>query len=141
MLDLDFSPDERKLRQFGFSSFFISLICLLFFSIKFAFYNHEVSWSLICLLLVLTISSIILTIIRPKSFLPLYITISIVAYPISYVVTNVTLFIFFYFLISPLALIFKLVGRDELEIRKKTLSSYWRKYNMPKNIGSYYKQF
>ena len=45
---------------------------------------------------------------------------------VSWVITHVALAAVFFFVVTPLALIARLIGRDRLQLRRKTEGSYWQ---------------
>ncbi len=142
MIDLDLKPDTKKLRQFGW-------ICLAGFGLiglVVAFRTHAFQepghWTIPAILWALALICPILSLIAPKSLTPIYVTLTLLAWPIGVVVSNVILILFFLLLITPIALCFRLLGRDELNIKwalKKP--SYWLRYPPARGAESYYRQF
>jgi hypothetical protein len=142
MIELDLKPDIKKLRQFGW-------ICLVGFGViglviakKTGAFEEPDKWMVPGIFWVLAIICPIIGMIAPRGLVPIYLLLTLIAFPIGLVISNVLLFVIFALLITPLALWFKLVGRDEL-LRKWPAEgdSYWIKSKAPGGAASYYRQF
>ncbi|MDG0994712.1 MAG: SxtJ family membrane protein [Akkermansiaceae bacterium] len=85
----------------------------------------------------------IIGMICPKLLKPLYVGLSLVTFPIGLVVSNLVLLLIFLLVFTPVALIFRLFGRDELRLRlDRTATTYWRKYDPDRRKpASYYRPF
>ncbi len=71
------------------------------------------------------------------AYLAVYLPTSI----IGYVVSNVMLALMFFLVITPLAIILKLMGKDLLQQRRQKRTTQWIPVNGTKNEDSYYRQF
>lgn len=60
---------------------------------------------------------------------------------IGYVVSNVLLALMFFFVVTPLGLILRLMGKDLLQQRRPKQSTGWMTVKGIKNDDSYYRQF
>src|SRR5262245_59739017 len=124
MLDPELTEDEpvastRVLRQFA-GVWLVFLGTLAGWS---AYQEREVR-ALIFASLALVVGP--LGLIRPLAIRPLFSILISVTKPIGAVVTRVIVGIMFYGLFTPIALIFKLVGRDVLALkRKEGVATYW----------------
>ena len=140
MIELDLKPDTKKLRQFGW-------ICLVGFALigaalhfGWGFFPEKPSISKI--FWGLAVFSPLVGMIAPKGLIPIYVLLTLVAFPIGIVISNVLLFTIFLLMITPLAIWFKLVGRDELLLKWPAKGdSYWIKSKPPGGAASYYRQF
>lgn len=133
--DIKKAPSARTLRQFG-------LLCLVIFG-GLALWNAIVLDNLpagaVLGALALTLGP--LGLIRPQALKWVYVGWMIVAFPIGWTVSKFVLGILFYGLFTPIALVFRLVGRDALRRRpKRELSSYWMRKAMPADVTSYFRQ-
>jgi hypothetical protein len=63
---------------------------------------------------------------KPALVRPLFQAWMIAAFPIGWVVSNVMLAVLFFGVFTPIALVFRLMGRDVLDRRGRTAASYWR---------------
>ena len=66
----------------------------------------------------------------------------ILAFPIGWVISQVVLVVLFFAILTPVALFFKLTGRDLL-CRKPApdISSYWTPKESPSEMGRYFRQY
>ena len=71
------------------------------------------------------------------AYLSVYLPTSI----IGYVVSNVLLALMFFFVVTPLGLILRLMGKDLLQQRRPKESTGWMPVKGMKNDDSYYRQF
>ena len=72
----------------------------------------------------------------------IYVGWMIAAFPIGWTVSQVTLLILYFGLFAPIGLVFRLMGRDALERRRRPgIESYWTPKPAPANVRSYFKQF
>jgi hypothetical protein len=79
---------------------------------------------------------------RPQAVKWLFIGATIASFPIGWVVTQLMLAIMFYLVLTPVALIFRWRGRDELQLRRKPgQSSFWISRGDPPKVEKYLKQF
>lgn len=63
------------------------------------------------------------------------------AFPIGWVVSRVVLAALYYLVFTPIAIVFKVIGRDPLHRRKPATSSYWLPKPAPSDPSQYFKQF
>jgi hypothetical protein len=79
----------------------------------------------------------------PRLIRPVFIAMCMVAYPIGLVVSYVLMSAFFYIVFTPVRLIFNLIGRDTLHLRRPSPSSaetYLTPKPAPQGIRSYFHQ-
>lgn len=137
MNKINWSPDEKILRQFGWISLagFGVLASVAWF--KFG------SQPMTITLGVLAVLTPVVGSINPKALKFLYVGLSLISYPIGFAVSNLVLLLIFFLVFTPLALIFKLIGRDELRLHlDPEASTYWRKYDPDgRKPASYYRPF
>lgn len=73
---------------------------------------------------------------------PIYLGWLYAAYPIGWVVSHVVMGVIYYLVITPVALVFKLAGRDALERKiDKSAQSYWVEHRTGGDPQRYFKQF
>ena len=66
----------------------------------------------------------------------------IVAFPIGWTISRLALALMFFAVITPVALFFRLVGRDELQLRRReTGASCWNPKHGPEGVRQYLRQF
>jgi hypothetical protein len=86
--------------------------------------------------------SALFSLLAPRANRPLYLGLTLLAYPVGLVMSWCMLAVLFFAIFGPLALCFRLVGRDAL--RRKVFgpeSSYWLRPRPPRDQQSYFSQF
>ncbi len=137
MIKIDWNPPEKMLRQFGW----ISLVGFGIFA-AIAWFRFD-SQPVATTFAAVAVLAPIIGMICPKLLKPLYVGLSLVTFPIGLVVSNLVLLLIFLLVFTPVALIFRLFGRDELRLRlDRTATTYWRKYDPDRRKpASYYRPF
>jgi hypothetical protein len=79
--------------------------------------------------------------LAPRLVRPVYVGLMVLTFPIGWVMSHVLLGLVFYGVITPLALFFKLVGRDALARRfEPARESYWAPKRGAADMRSYFRQ-
>ena len=82
------------------------------------------------------------SVVAPRLNQPLFVTLSVVAFPIGWVVSHAVLAFLFFGLLTPVAFVFRLIGRDPLERRfEKDRASYWNDLPRAGSMKDYFRQF
>lgn len=112
--------DLKSLRSFGNKSAIgFMILGILFAILKKGFFVY---------FLVASGIFAILTLIAPKSLKYIYIIITKITEPLSWVMTRVIFFIFFFIIVTPISFLIKLLGKDLLHAKiDKNSSTYWKK--------------
>ena len=72
----------------------------------------------------------------------IFITLSVVTYPIGMVFQVLLLALFYYAIITPFGLFFRLKGRDVLRLKKDPeAETFWIPHKQAKNIKQYFRQY
>jgi hypothetical protein len=134
--DIPFDPSNKILRQFA------ALWLLLFLALAYQKYfvaeNHTAGIILACVAALIGIPGII----RPSLVRWVFVGAIVLTFPIGWLVSQVMLVILFYVVVTPIALILRLNGRDLLARKlSPNRSSFWTKKNMPQDVRSYFRQF
>ena len=145
MIDINLKPDQKILKQFGLICLvgFMMLGGLVFwrsglFGLEFGAAAKPVAYSLWGIAGL----SGLFSLVAPRANLPLYVGLTVLTYPIGYVVSHVIMGIIFFGMLTPLALIFRLIGRDALHRRFDQRSkSYWEDSKPAKDPRRYFRQF
>jgi len=77
---------------------------------------------------------------RPTSIRLVFLLLMLLAMPIGWVVSNVFIAIFYFLLLTPLALVFRIAGRDPLSVRTKAGATAWEPRRKHDGTASYYRQ-
>ena len=136
MIELNWTPDNKTLKQFA-------LIGLVGFpGVGAVAYWVWQTPTLAMVLAGLGIAVWLLSMIHTPSVRYVYVAMSVAAYPIGFVVSHVVLAAVYYLLITPMGLVFKLIGRDALERRfDRQSATYWQPHAAANSPDRYFKQF
>ena len=79
---------------------------------------------------------------RPGWLRPAFVGLSIAAFPIGWAVSNLVLVLLYYGVVTPIALVFRLIGRDALNRRLEPESAtYWEPYDTDRDPERYLRTF
>ena len=123
------SNNAKKNRDFGFFFGFI------FFLFSGYLYLKNVSFSLIALTLILGVGLLVAGLLKPHFLAPASKAWYLLGELLGRAVSPIVLGVIFFLLITPVAIIGKLLGRDELALKRKSINSYWID-RQPKSITS-----
>jgi len=136
-MKINWNPNHKELRKFGIISLIASaLIALLLYVLK----GLGIQWAAaICFVgLIIFISSML----SLKVTRGIYLGLILLTMPIGFVVSFTVMAIFYFLLLTPLGLIFRLTGRDSLGRKfDSNTNSYWIGRRPPENIDRYFHQF
>jgi len=132
MFHVNLKPSIRQLRQFGV----IGMIALPTLGFLWTWDASTLMWSLPAGLIIGAGAQW-----APRALLPLYVTLTVITLPIGIVVGEICLLSIYFGLIVPLGLVFRLVGRDALELRPaRDADTLWRPRSPRRKASSYYRQ-
>ena len=137
LIEINWHPNYKQLRAFGIIAFIaLAIMSLLLYLLK----GLAVKWAL-------TIFGVGFTIFLSSSIFPkltrmIYVGLMIVTLPIGLVVSLTLLAVFYFLLLTPLALFFRLIGRDPLRRKfDSTTNTYWLRRCPPESLDRYLHQF
>jgi hypothetical protein len=140
MLAPNWYPDHKQLRQFA-------LACLPGFAFAgFMLHLKGHSWSTVGQSqLFWDLSGIgaflcFLGLAVPTAIRPVYVLLMGVTMPIGFVVSHMFLRVIFYLILTPLGLLFRMIGRDPLLLIRPSGDSYWQVRKQRTDPLSYYRQ-
>jgi len=136
-VEINWRPKQKQLQNFGkIALIATAVISLLLYVLK----GTAIQWALIIFAvgLIIFLSSIIsLRLTRG-----IYVVLTAVTLPIGLVVSFMLLAAFYFLLLAPLGLLFRLTGRDVLGRKfDSTAESYWQQRNPPESSEYYFHQF
>ncbi len=141
LVEFNWNPTHRQLKQFGLAALvFLPLAGWLATDKPRSFdaLNLPVVGGLAAAGLLLAV----LGFTSPRAIKPIFIGVSLVTMPIGMVVGEFVLLAVFFGLFVPVALIFRLIGRDALQRQlDRNAPTYWQPKHQPSNVRSYYRQF
>jgi len=132
--DIPRDPPRRLLRQFGG-------LWLVFFLGLAAWQSlvHGLSTTGVLAAAVALLGAVGLA--RPRVVRPVFVGWMMLAFPLSWLVSHVALAIVFYGFFTPLALVFRLSGRDPLALKRRNTESYWQARPQATDVRRYFRQF
>src|SRR5262245_61246948 len=74
-------------------------------------------------------------VVRPRGLYPVYAIVIAITVPLGLLIANVILALIFYLVLTPIALFFRIRGRDVLARRRRTVDSYWKPYSPRQSVG------
>ncbi len=83
----------------------------------------------------------VLGLVCPRSIQPVFVALSLVTAPIGMVIAELAMLFIFFVLFVPLAVVFRLVGRDNLRLRRREQETYWVKKSTPSSSSRYFNQW
>ena len=128
-------PPQKMLRQFA------GLFLVVFLSLAGwrVWTGNADRWAVA--LTVLAIGVGVLGLVRPSAVRWIFTGWMIVAFPIGWTISRVALAIVFFLVFTPVALVFRLIGRDELRLRRAhAQSSFWKPKPAPDSVREYFRQ-
>ncbi len=144
MIEINLKPDQRILRQFGWIAFVGFAVLALLAWNHWLIFRHmdESAATLAKVFISLGGVSAFFSLVFPAANRPLYVLLTLVSYPIGFVLSYVIMGGLFFGLITPVALFFRLVGRDVLGRRfEPEFESYWVDARSDRKPASYFRQF
>tara|TARA_A100001015_G_C15015534_1_gene725307 strand:+ start:1963 stop:2373 length:411 start_codon:yes stop_codon:yes gene_type:complete len=125
---------NRHIRSFG-----ITMGIILFFISGLLMYYDKESYQLIA---IIASTFIGIGFILPMLLKPIYFVWMIFAAVLGWVMTRVILSIVFFFIITPISFLTKLLGEDFLALKKSNSESYWNYRDSSEELNqNYEKQF
>jgi hypothetical protein len=134
--DLPTNPTPRALRQFAAAwlVFFLVVGAQQYFRRG----HHEIGLALGVMAVVFGV----LGLAKPLAVRWLFVTWMVLAFPIGWLVSQVMLLLMFYLLLTPVALLFRIRGRDPLARKPApNRASFWEPKKMPDDVRSYFRQY
>ena len=137
MIEINWNPTRKDLRIFGIGALVASMIIS---AVLYFFKGIEPRW--ISILIAVGFLIFTSSIISIKVTRMIYLSLSLVTLPIGWVLSFIMLAVFYYLIVTPIGLVFRLTGRDPLNQKfdSKT-KSYWKKHKSPDTLDRYFHQF
>jgi len=145
MIEIDFHPDEKTLRQFGWIALlgFGGLAALAWFEkLVFAGGLGDARTPLAAGLLGLGLLAWLFGQVRPKANRPLFVGLALLAFPIGFVLSYVILTTLFFVIIAPIGVAMRLLGHDPMNRKlEPEATTYWTPSGPAPPRDRYFKQF
>lgn len=142
MVEMNWKPSDTQLRQFAW----ISLVGLPLIGWLLMGRPWPSVWSpgqtrVLGSLLLAGVAMSGISMVWPQAIKPVFVAMSLIALPIGMVVSEL-IFVFLYFgLFTPVALWFRVIGRDALQRKlDRNAATYWQPKAQPANVNRYFRQ-
>ena len=145
LVEINFNPDTKTLRQFGAIAFigFGILAALAYYEkLIFSFGLGQARMPLVMVFAALGTIAALFSLVAPRANRVLYVGLTLLAFPIGFVLSYVIMGTLFFLIIGPIALLFRLLGRDSMHRRYDPKSvSYWVEVRNTRDKESYFHQY
>jgi hypothetical protein len=137
IVEVNWNPDRKQLRLFGIGGLVILTVV--------AFLLHQfrglpASWA--CALSGFGLAVFLASLVSYAVTRAIYLALTVVTLPIGLVVSFVLMAAFYYLLLMPVGLVFRLIGRDSLRRKfDRNASTYWLPRRPPETTDRYFHQF
>jgi hypothetical protein len=136
LIEIEWHPSVRQLRLFGVSALAASVVLGL---VLVLLWGVTPVWALVPLTAGMCIFLCSLTWLRAARII--YLVLTVAAVPVGVVVSFVLLGTFYFLVLTPLALLFRLIGRDSLHRSfDRAADSYWVPHKPPGSLDRYFHQ-
>ena len=137
LIEINRHPTDKELRNFGIIALVFSfVISLLLYVVK----GLGIEWAVIPFAVGFII--FLVSLISVKLARIFYLGLIFITLPIGWVVSFLLLAVFYFLIITPVGLIFRLIGRDLLCRRfDSNAKSYWLSRGHPDDNERYFRQF
>jgi len=136
LVEINWNPEKRELRLFGL----IALVVLGAAGIILRFvFGAAGIWAV--LVAAAGLSIFLVTLVSARAGRIIYLGLTFAALPIGFVISVLLMAVFYFFVLTPVGLVFKLLGRDPLERRfKKDTPTYWTPREHRDDLERYFHQ-
>jgi hypothetical protein len=145
MVELNLRPDTRTLRQFGWIAlvgFGLLALCAWKGWLVFAHLEPETRGTVAMVLAALAGVSTLFSVVYPKANWPIYVGLTVIAFPIGFVLSYVIMATLFYVVIAPVGFLLRAFGKDPMDRRfLPAAKTYWLDARPARPRESYFKQF
>ena len=84
----------------------------------------------------------VLGLVQPKAIRYVFLAAMVLAFPVGWLVSQCVLVVMFYLILTPLALFFRLTGRDALSRKRPAgRASFWNETATPEDVRRYFRQY
>jgi len=137
MIEINWHPKRKELRNFGIIAMIASaIISLLLYLLK----DLGIQW-----IFVITgagFAVFLCSLISAGLTRIIYIVLILITLPIGWVMSFILLAIFYFLILTPLGLVFRMAGRDPLHRKfDSKVKSYWLRRQPADTIDRYFHQF
>ncbi|MEZ6132460.1 MAG: hypothetical protein R3C59_27670 [Planctomycetaceae bacterium] len=133
LANLNLNPTDRQLRQFGA----IAVVAIPLAAWLWTRDTSVTGWCVAAGAMIGGLSYVLPTLVKP-----VFILLTLLTFPIGLVIGELAMLLIYVAAFLPIALLFRLIGRDALQRHGRTdPASFWQERTPPKSVKSYYRQF
>jgi hypothetical protein len=137
LVEINWNPEKGQLRLFGLTA--IVVLGAVAISLRFVF---GVSGIAAVFVAGAGLCIFIVSLVSIKAARIIYLGLTFAALPIGFVTSILLMAAFYFFILTPVGLVFKLIGRDALARKFRTNSpTYWTSHTQSSDPARYFHQF
>ena len=142
VIEINWRPDRRQLRQFGVIAVFGFGLIGLVTAWRLDVFAGSGRWTAPVVLWAIGAALGLLGAVAPKAVRPAYVVLMAITSPIGWVVAHGALAVVYFGLFAPIGLVFRLIGRDPLCRQfDPEAETYWTKRPASPPGARYFRQF
>ena len=131
---INWHPDNRQVRTFGLAS-------LPALPLAAALWTRGSPPAIACAAALGGLLTAI-AIAWPGGLRPLLVAINVVTAPLALLIHDLVLSLAFFLVVVPVGLLFRLLGRDPLQLKMdRSASTYWQPKQQPRDVRSYFRRW
>jgi hypothetical protein len=136
MVPINWNPDRKTLAEFSEAGlFFLGMVAA-----PLAYFRGHPTLAGTFWILAVAIRAVGL--IRPEWLKPAFLGLTLATWPIGWVVSKLALALLYFLVFTPIALVFRLMGRDALQkSADPKATTYWEPYRPNRGIDRYLRPF
>jgi hypothetical protein len=136
LVEINWNPEKRELRQFGLIAIVVlgaaGIILHFVFGVP-GIWASMLAGTGLCICLI--------TLVSARAGRIIYLGLTFAALPIGFVISVLLMAVFYFFVLTPVGLVFKLLGRDPLERKfKPDTTTYWTPREHRDDLERYFHQ-
>ncbi len=136
MMPINWAPDRKTLGEFSEAGMF----ALGMVAAPLAYFRGHST--LAVAFWVVAVVGRLVGLVRPSWLKPVFLGLTLATWPIGWVVSRVALGLLYFLVFTPIALVFRLVGRDALQrSADREAKSYWEPYRPNRGLDRYLRPF
>ena len=137
LAEINWHPSRKELRTFAIIALIAAILIAL---LLWRFRGLGIQWAMA--IFSLGVAILVSSLLSRRLTRIIYLGFILATLPIGLLVSFLLLAIFYFGILTPLALLFRLIGRDTLHRKfDPDAESYWIMHRQPDNLDRYYNQF
>ncbi|UCF38924.1 MAG: hypothetical protein JSU96_08835 [Acidobacteriota bacterium] len=142
LIKIDWNPGKKALRQFGLTMLIGLGVVGVLLAWKWGSFSGQASWTGPFVLWGIGVAMGLFALLAADWLKPAYLLWMGLAFPIGWLMSHLFLLLVYFGIFTPVALFFRLVGRDVLRRRKRNRNdSYWIARRSQPVARRYFRQF